>query len=168
MKNGNQVVPAPVSATEILRHQLTLRIRHRPLNRIVEDINDEIAAKANRETAWTIASRMSDDANVANAIARTLIGGFTSEVNREARDITEAMLQTFLDGGDLGDVAKARLAEYVSEGFKTYDAEHDRLKPTRTEVPQTISAFPPRWVHPDPRVREAQATYHAALKAARR
>ena len=60
----------------------------------------------------------------------------------------EAMLQKFLDGGDLSDTAKVPLAEYLHNGHRTYDAATDRLVSTRTDPPHRLTEVPAQWVHP--------------------
>lgn len=101
-----------VGGTEKLRQHLRAKIRVRSLIQIAEEINDAVTTDANRATAETIAARMAGDQSleVAASIAKTLIGGFSCGVNREVHDVSRAMLEAFLDGGDLPAVTKARLA----------------------------------------------------------
>lgn len=80
-----------------LRQHLKEKVRHWSVSRIADDINDSIAAEANRATAKAIAARMAGDASadVAASIARTPTASFSSEVNR-VRDVTGVMLEAFL------------------------------------------------------------------------
>jgi hypothetical protein len=162
------VAPEPISGTETLRRHLQVRARGRSLGQIAGDLND--SEKANRETAASMARRMAgDDASPAAvaAIAKRLAIDFSGEANK-VRDVSDALLQAFVDGGDLPAVIKARLAEYLHGGHTTYDGETDRLVSVYTDPPRAITGIPPQWVHPDPAIAAIQAEYKAALQAARR
>ena len=165
-----QAAPEQLTGTEQLRRELRSRTRHRSLIQIAGDLNDEAQTRANRVTAAAMARRMAgDDARDAAvaSIARTLVNGFSADVNREARNITETTLQNFVDGAELSASIKAQVAEHLHNGHLTYDSEGDRLKSTRAHEPATFT-HPAQWVNPNRAIQEAREALHAAIAAASR
>jgi hypothetical protein len=75
-------------------------------------------------------------------------------------------LQAFAEG--TGQLSEEHLHKLVREFYMNtrFDAATDRLVNTNIATP-SAPLMPPRWSHPDPAVREAQAALDAALAAAK-
>jgi hypothetical protein len=159
--------PEPISGTELLRRQLISRVRRRSLIAIAGDINDLATTEANRATAKSIANNMAAGASpdVAASLARTLLGNMPS-ASAETKVISDSALQAFVDGGDLSNAGKIWLVRYLDGDHKTFDAGRDEITLANPKEPATYT-HAPQWRHPDPRIEQARAAYHAAVKAAR-
>jgi hypothetical protein len=122
--------PKLVSGTDIIRAQLKTQTRRRSLRAVAGDLNDIAGETANRLMARTIASNMAGpDASpeTVTALAKTT---FNSLSVSNVRIVSEAALQSFVDGTDLlADVVKVALAEYLHGGLHHL---RPRQRPTKT------------------------------------
>jgi hypothetical protein len=82
------------------------------------------------------------------SLTATLLGNLP-EASRDG-GVSEAMLQAFIDGGDLPTEIKRALAMVLHNGEATFDPETDLLRSTRVQREPKASVHPPRFVfNPD-------------------